>query len=191
MTADLADFQNLSEFNEGFKYVLFVLDYFSRKLTIYTLKDKNSSSVGSCFDKYLKEHPNYKFLHTDEGSEFYGRGNTCILKKYGVKIYSVKNRIHKAAQVERVIRTIKNKLFKILDYFNTKKFTLHIAQVVKTYNRTPHAGLMGLTPNFAHKLKDADILAELAHVLYLNKFNNYTPRHVYKKMILGPGSVSS
>ena len=78
MTADLADFQNLSEFNEGFKYVLFVLDYFSRKLTIYTVKDKKSSTIGSCFNKYLKKYPKYKFLHTDEGSEFYGRGNTSI-----------------------------------------------------------------------------------------------------------------
>ena len=78
MTADLADFQNLSEFNEGFKYVLFILDYFSRKLTIFTLKNKKSASVGACFDKYLKKYPTYKYLHSDEGSEFYGAGNTNI-----------------------------------------------------------------------------------------------------------------
>ena len=77
-----------------------------------------------------------------------------------------------------------------MDYNNTKKFTLHIGQIVKTYNLTPHAGLMGLSPNLAHKIKDTDILADLAHVLYLNKFNNYSPRHVYKKQILGPASVS-
>ena len=78
MTADLADFQNLSDFNEGVKYVLFVLDYFSRKLTIFPIKDKKSSTIGSCFNKHLKKYPNYKYLHTDEGNEFYGVGNTSI-----------------------------------------------------------------------------------------------------------------
>ena len=48
---------------------------------------------------------------------------------------------------------------------------------------------MGLTPNFAHTLKGADFLSELAHELYLHKFNNYSPRHIYKKTILGPRSV--
>ena len=186
MTADLADFQNLSEFNEGFKYVLFILDYFSRKLTIFTLKNKRASTVGRCFEKYLKRYPSYKYLHADEGKEFQGAGNVNILKKYGVTIYYVKNRVHKAAQVERSIRTIKTKLFKVLDFYNTKKYTLHIADVVKTYNNSPHGGLMGLTPNFAHTLKGLDLLPELAHELYKHKFNNYSPRYIYKKSILGP-----
>ena len=92
---------------------------------------------------------------------------------------------------ERVIQTIKNKLFKILDYNNTKKYTLYIDQVVKTYNLTAHTGLLGLTPNLAHKIKEAGILEDLSHVLYLNKFNNYSPRHLYKKHIHGPAPFDS
>ena len=186
MTADLADFQNLSKFNEGFKYVLFILDYFSRKLTIFTLKNKKASTVGGCFEKYLKRYPSYKYLHADEGKEFQGAGNVDILKKYGVTIYHVKNRVHKAAQVERSIRTIKTKLFKVLDHYNTKKYISHIGDVVKSYNMSPHGGLMGLTPNFAHTLKGLDVLPDLAHELYKHKFKNYSPQHMYKKNILGP-----
>ena len=91
--------------------------------------------------------------------------------------------------VERVIQTIKNKLFKTLDYNNTKRYTLYIDQVVKTYNLTAHTGLLGLTPDLTHKIKESGILNDLSHVLYLNKFNNYSPRHLYKKQTLGPASL--
>ena len=186
MTADLADFTNLSDYNKGYKYVLFILDYFSRKLSVYTIKDKKSDTIASCFNDHLTKNPFYKYLHVDEGKEFYARSNLKIMKKYGVKMYSVKNRIHKAATAERCILTIKHRLFKILDYHNSKNYISHINDIVKTYNRTPHSGLLGLTPNLVHKLENGELLEDLAHVLYLNKFKNYSPRHIYNTKIAGP-----
>ncbi len=191
LTADLADFQNLSTHNEGFKYVLFILDYFSRKLSTYPVRDKKSGTIAACFDAHLKKNPNYKFIHVDEGGEFRGRANDRILRKYGLKQYFVKSRNHKAAVAERAIRTVKDKLYKILDYNNTKSYLAHMQRVVETYNRTPHRGLLNLTPNLVHKLTDPDILGELSHVLYLNKFKNYSPRHLYNTTIHGPSPVPS
>ena len=56
---DLADVQLLSKFNKGFRFLLCVIDIFSKYAWVIPLKDKNGISIVNAFQIILKE-PNCK-----------------------------------------------------------------------------------------------------------------------------------
>ena len=53
--ADLADMQLISKFNKGFRFLLCVIDIFSKYAWVNPLKDKNGFSIVNAFQKILKE----------------------------------------------------------------------------------------------------------------------------------------
>ena len=80
--ADFADMQLLSKFNKGFRFLLFVIDIFSKYAWVIPLKDTKGISSVNAFQKILKESnrkPNK--IWVDKGSEFYN-----ISLKNGYKI---------------------------------------------------------------------------------------------------------
>ena len=69
---DLADMQLLSKFNKGFRFLLCVIDIFSKYAWIVPLKDKKGISIVNAFQKILKEtNQKPKKIGVDKGSEFY------------------------------------------------------------------------------------------------------------------------
>ena len=72
MGADLADMQLISKFNKGFRFLLCLINIFSKYASVVPLKDKKGISIVNAFQKMLKEsdrRPNKIWF--DEGSEFY------------------------------------------------------------------------------------------------------------------------
>ena len=53
-SADLADMQLISNFNEGFKFLLSVIDIFSKYAWVVSLKDKKRCKYHSCISNYFK-----------------------------------------------------------------------------------------------------------------------------------------
>ena len=51
---DLADIKLLSKFNKGFRFLLCVVDIFSKYAWVIRLKDKNGISIVDAFQKILK-----------------------------------------------------------------------------------------------------------------------------------------
>ena len=47
--------QLISKFNEGFRFLLFVIDIFSTYAWVVSLKDKNGISIVNAFKKILKD----------------------------------------------------------------------------------------------------------------------------------------
>ena len=69
--ADLADMQLSSRFNKGIKYLLCVIDLFSKYAFVVPLKDKKGISIVNAFQSTLdksKRKPNK--IWADKGSEF-------------------------------------------------------------------------------------------------------------------------
>ena len=69
---DLADMQLLSIFNKRFRFLLYVIDIFSKYAWVVPLKDKKGISIVNAFQIILKESnrkPNKVWV--DKGSEFY------------------------------------------------------------------------------------------------------------------------
>ena len=69
--ADLANMQLLSNFNKGFRSLLYDIDIFSKYEWVILLKDKKGIKIVNAFQKILKESdrkPNK--IWVDKGSEF-------------------------------------------------------------------------------------------------------------------------
>ena len=70
--ADLADMQFISKFNKGFRFLLCVIDIFSKYAWVVPLKNKKGFNIVDAFQKILDDSnrkPNK--IWVDKGSEFY------------------------------------------------------------------------------------------------------------------------
>ena len=70
----LADMQLLSKQNKGIKYLLCVIDLFSKCTFVVPIKDKRGVSIVNAFEKIIKQSnrkPNK--IWVDQGSEFYNK----------------------------------------------------------------------------------------------------------------------
>ena len=69
--ADLIDVQAYSEQNNGVRFILLVIDTFSKKIWIEPLKDKKAYTVLNAFKKIYPKYSAFpNTLTTDKGSEF-------------------------------------------------------------------------------------------------------------------------
>ena len=90
--ADLADVQLISKINKRFRFLLSVIDVFSKYAWVVPLKDKKGVSIVNAFQKILDKSvrkPNKIWL--DKGSEFYNNYFKKWLKDNDIEIYSIHN----------------------------------------------------------------------------------------------------
>ncbi len=83
--ADLAQMTSISKENDSIRFLLVVIDVFSRQLWIATLKDKTGKSVIAGFQTVFQTAKKPLKIRTDGGSEFCNRW----MKQYlgGMNIY--------------------------------------------------------------------------------------------------------
>lgn len=135
--ADLCDMQLVSKFNNGYKYILTVIDCFSKYAWGLPLKNKTSDSIVDAFKIIFKERKPEK-LQTDKGREFVNKPFLDFLKKHNVHFFTSQDDIIKCSIVERFNRTLKSKIFKYFTFKNTKRYLDVLPEIVNTYNKTVH-----------------------------------------------------
>ncbi len=69
-TADIVDYSKLASLNKNYKYLLCIMDIYSRYAFVFPLKDKKGNSIIKCF-KELKDYG--RNLWVDRGGEFLNR----------------------------------------------------------------------------------------------------------------------
>ena len=141
--ADLVDMQAFSKFNRGFKYLLAVIDVFSKYGWLIPLKDKTGKSVASALKTIFKERKPEK-MWVDKGKEFYNKDVKDL-----IELYSTENE-EKSSVVERWIRTMKEKMWKYFTANSTNVYLNQLSSLVKEYNNTRHSSIK-MTPVNASK----------------------------------------
>ena len=104
----------ISKFNKGFRFLLCIIDIFSKYAWVVPLKDKKGISIVNAFQKILKESdrkPNK--IWVDKGSEFYNNSFKKWLKDNNIEMYSAHNE-GKSVVAERFIKTLKTKICKYM-----------------------------------------------------------------------------
>ena len=84
--------QLISKFNKGFRFLLCVIDIFSKYAWVAPLKDKKGVSIVNAFQKILDKlarKPNK--IWVDEGSKLYNNSFKKWLKDNNVEMYSIHN----------------------------------------------------------------------------------------------------
>ena len=159
---DLADMQSLSRKNKGIKYLLCVIDLYSKYAFVIPLKDKKGISILNEFDKIIKQSnrkPNK--IRVDQGEEFYNNIFKKWLSDNDIIMYSTYNE-GKSIVAERFIRTLKSKLYKHMTAIGKKVYYDVLHDVVNKYNNTKHSTI---------KMKPIDVRDNNNKRVYIDEHN--------------------
>jgi len=138
--ADLADVSLLAQQNNGYRFLLCVVDIFSRYAWVRPLRTKTGKEVAAAFKDIFDEGRIPKRVQTDQGKEFENRDVLRLFSEYDIELFSVKS-AYKAAIVERFNRTLKTKLWKYFTMSTKQQWTDMLQEVVTSYNNSIHRTL--------------------------------------------------
>ena len=136
--ADLADMQLLSKYNKGIRFLLCVIDIFSKYAWVVPLKDKKGVSIATAFQSILiqsNRKPNKMWV--DKGSEFYNASFKEWLRDNDIVMYSTNNE-GKSVVAERFIRTLKRKICKYMTSISKNVYIDKLDDIVNEHNNTYH-----------------------------------------------------
>lgn len=138
LQADLVEMIPYAKQNNGSKYILTVINIFSKKGYARSLKNKTGKEVTKAMESILNYlgHP-IKNLHVDNGKEFYNSTMKTMLKKRNINMYSTFS-TKKAAIVERFNRTLKNKMWKKFSFNGSHKWVNILQSLIDEYNQSVH-----------------------------------------------------
>ena len=154
--SDLVEMQKFSKWNKGYRYLLMVLDVFSKYGWIEPLKDKKGETVMKAFQIIFKENRIPKYLWVDNGKEYYNQHVKALLEKHDIQMYSTENE-EKSSVCERWNRTIKTKMWKQFTVQGNTQYLDILPKILKQYNNTKHSSIK-MTPVEASKKKNEGIV---------------------------------
>lgn len=108
--ADLVKIIPHAKSNKGYKFMMTVINAFSKFAFAVPLKTKTGVDVARAHEPILAANK-MKYLQTDNGKEYYNSVVQALLNRYGVKHYSTYSE-KKASIVERFNRTLKIRVYR-------------------------------------------------------------------------------
>jgi hypothetical protein len=152
-SADLVDMQPFSRQNKGYRYLLTVIDIFSKFAWAIPLKTKTGKEMIEAFEILIKDRKPNK-LWTDAGKEFVNQNFKKFLLDNGIELYQTFNE-GKAVVIERFNRTLKEKMYRYFTETNGNKYLDNLPKLISNYNNTIHSTIK-MTPTEGSKLENAN-----------------------------------
>ena len=143
--------------------MLVCIDVFSRKAFIEPMLDKSSETASTTLKVILlKAKSTPKIITCDTDAAYEGKPFQQLLSKEEITLDRVVVGDHHALGIiDRFARTLKIILSKIFIRTKSTRWIDKIENVVNVYNKTPHSGILDLTPNDANKADNQPILKKL------------------------------
>lgn len=157
--SDLIDMQNYAKENNGFNYILIVIDCFSKFVWAVKLKQKTAQEVTTAMERIFKQGRVCKNLQSDGGKEFFNKNFNRLMIKYKINHYQTYS-ILKASIVERVNRTIKQLMWKTFSYQGSYNWINILQSLVNKYNSRVHR-TTGFKPKDVKKIHEKKILKRM------------------------------
>ncbi|CAD6203744.1 GSCOCG00012665001-RA-CDS, partial [Cotesia congregata] len=141
--ADLVEIKSLKTYNDGVSFILVVIDVLSKYVWVEPLLDKSAKSVlqgfKNIFDRSKGRIP--FMIQSDKGKEFVAGTVQEYLKSKEIHFRTVRNPDVKAAVVERVNRTLKERMWRYFTHHKTYRYIDILQQLVEAYNHTKHSSI--------------------------------------------------
>ena len=165
---DLADMQLLSKCNKGIRFLLCVIDIFSKYAWVVPLKDKKGISIVKAFQSILKQSNSRKpnKIWVDKGSEFYDAYFKEWLRDNDIVMYSTHNE-GKSVVAERFIRKLKSKIYKYMTSISKNVYIDKLDDIVDEYNNIYHTTI---------KMKPIDV-KDNTYINTSKENNNKDPKY--------------
>lgn len=146
MMTDTINYRKYSKRNNGYKYIMVLIDVFSKKAYAAPMKKINEFEALLSMETMLRKLPDIpKSIISDRGTEYYNVKMKNLFDQYGITHYSLHGP-HKAAIAERFIRTIKSRFEKYFFASKTFRWIDILEPFIENYNNTFHRSIK-MTPN--------------------------------------------
>ena len=174
---DLITMIKYSKQNKNYKYILTVIDFFSKYSWCYPLKTKKSEEIINSFNdifKKFKRKPT--MIQSDEGTEFSNNKTQTFFKNNNIKWYHTYNRDIKCSICERYNRTILNKIYKNFTLNNNTIWINDLDKLVNEYNNSYHRSI---------KMKPIDASLKVNENIVRNNLYNFKYTNKKSKFLIG------
>ena len=137
---DILDLKDYGpENNRGYRYVLVIIDNFSKFGWAIPLRNKNAQIIKDSFENILissKRKPN--LIESDRGKEFYNNIFQSLLNNNNIKLYS-RNTHLGAIFAERFNKSIRDLLKRIVFEHGDANWIDVLPKITKQYNNRVHS----------------------------------------------------
>ena len=106
---------------------------FNKYAWVVPIKGKKGTSIVNAFKKIISKGRKPNKIWVDQGSEFYNQSFKDFLKINNIEMYSKFNE-GKSVVAERLIRTLKNKIFKHMAAISKNVYFDVLNDIVNKYN---------------------------------------------------------
>ena len=138
-SCDLVEMQEWSKENKGYRYMLNVIDVFSKYAWSIPLKDKTAATTLDGLERIVKLSGRIpRHIWVDEGKEFYSKRMDKWMKEKNINRYSTHGE-HKSSVVERFNRTLKMNMWKRFTAENTQNWISVLHKLHFDYNNKVHS----------------------------------------------------
>lgn len=161
---DLSDMRTYSEYNDGYNYILCVIDVFSKYAFARPMRKKNSTTVKTCFESIFAEaNDTPRHIQSDKGTEFVSKDVKQYFKNKKINYYTTNNPDIKASIVERFQRTLKMKMWRYFTHKNTYKYIDILQDLLHSYNHSYHRSI---------KMRPCDVNSSNIMTVWRNLYDN-------------------
>src|SRR5436190_11742688 len=168
LQADLVEMIPYAKDNKGYKYLLTLIDCFSKKGYAAPVKDKTAKNVKNAMESILPD--NVRNLQTDEGKEFFNKDFSELTKKRKINHYHTYTHL-KASIVERFNRTLKNWMWAEFSAQGSYKWIDMLPKLLNKYNNKVHRSI-GMKPKDVNLKNSNKVFNRLISTRKIKKSRN-------------------
>ncbi|CAP39320.1 Protein CBG22824 [Caenorhabditis briggsae] len=155
--SDLVEMIPYAEENKDFKYLLTVIDCFSKYAWVIPLKTKTGKETANALQTIFEKRKPQK-IQTDNGKEYYNKEMKALFKGQNIHHFSTYSN-KKASIIERFNRTLKEKMWKMFTHQGDHKWVNILDKLVTGYNDHHHRSI-NMSPIEASKKDNAEQVYE-------------------------------
>ena len=146
MMSDTINYRQYKRENQGYGYIMVLIDVFSKKSYTFPMKKLTEFEAVIALEKMLDRLPDIpQTIITDKGTEYYNSKVQSLFQRMGIRHYSIRTK-HKACVAERFIKTLKSRLEKYFWKSKSHDWFSVLEDFTKNYNETFHRSIK-MTPN--------------------------------------------
>lgn len=175
---DLVDLSSLHKENNGYKWIITIIDTFSKKAWAFKMKNKTGNSIVAVMTPFFRRNKPQK-MQFDQGTEFYNKKFLDLLKKHKIKHYSVYSD-QKAAIVERFNRTLKTRMFRYFTARGSHRWVDILQDLIDGYNKSKHRST---------KFAPDDVSKSNEDVVRKNLFPKVKKKKIHSKPVFKVGDT--
>ncbi|QKS69576.1 putative integrase [Drosophila-associated adintovirus 2] len=169
---DLVEMIPFFKQNDGYRYLLTVIDTFSKFSYAEPVKSKSANDIVEALRKVFKNSKKTpKNIQSDQGKEFFNKQFLGLMNEMNINHYHTYTHL-KASICERFNRTLKNLMWKMFSYQGNYRWVHKLHQLINKYNNAYHRTI---------KMKPSEVCRQNEKFILQSVYNQLKifPKHKY------------